>query len=85
MVYNLFTEGFKMGTWDSGLKHMYAIDNLKKEINEIEYLLSNLIMNDDVYSNTMSHKETGVVYDLTVLTNKVNRLKDKMDEHIQDN
>ena len=42
-------------------------------------------MNDDVYSNTMSHKETGVVYDLTVLTNKVNRLKDKMDEHIQDN
>lgn len=74
-----------MGTWDSGLKEMYAIDSIKKEINEVEHLLSNLITNDDVYSNTMSHKETGVVYDLTVLNNKVRRLKDRIDEYSKNN
>jgi len=81
VVYNLFTENFKMGEFDVALKRMHRVDSIKKQILQYESLLSQLVIpEDDVPSDYVSHKETGIVYDLRVLSANLDRLNEEMNE-----
>ena len=82
MVYNVFTMGVdKMGEFDVALKRMHRVDSIKKQIQHYESLLSQLtIPENDVISDYVSHKETGIVYDLRVLSANLTRLNKEMEE-----
>jgi len=70
-----------MGEFDVALKKMHRIDSLKKQIRSYESLLSQLIIpENDVISDYVSHKETGIVYDLRVLSANLDRLNEEMNE-----
>ena len=72
MVYNVFTEEFRMGTYDEGLKMMHALDSAKKEMNEYIYLMSKLIPQGEYDGNDyVVHQDTGIVYDLKIIHNNI--------------
>ena len=79
MVYNVFTEEFRMGTYDEGLKLMHALDSAKKEMNGYIYLMSKLIPQGEYYGNDyVVHQDTGIVYHLQTIHNNIQRLEDKI-------
>ena len=70
-----------MGEYDVALKRMYRVDSIKKQIQTYENLLSKLVIpEDDIPSDYVSHKETGIVYDLRILQANLDRLNEEMDE-----
>jgi len=80
MIYNLFTENFVMGEYDSALKKMHRVDSIKKEIQNYESLLSKLIEEPEYESHFASHSVTGIVYDKRILGDNLARLNREMDE-----
>jgi len=70
-----------MGEFDVALKRMHRVDSIKKQILQYESLLSQLVIpEDDVPSDYVSHKETGIVYDLRVLSANLDSVKEEMNE-----
>ena len=47
MVWNVLTEGFKMGEYDVALKRMHRVDSIKKQILQYESLISKLVEEPD--------------------------------------
>lgn len=81
MVYNVFTEEFRMGTFDEGLKMMHALDSAHKEMNGYLYLMSKLIPQGEYDGNDyVVHEDTGIVYDLKIIHKNINRLEEKINE-----
>ena len=80
MVYNVVTKDFRMGEYDTALKKMHRYDSLKKEINELEHLLFKLVEEPDYDSNYAAHQTTGVVYDLRIIRENVDRLNRELDD-----
>lgn len=79
MVYNVFTEEFIMGTYDEKMKMMHALDSAKKEMNGYIYLMSKLIPQGEYDGNDyVVHQDTGIVYDLKVIHNNIQRLEDRI-------
>ncbi len=68
-----------MGTYDEGLKRMHALDSAKKEMNGYIYLMSKLIPQGEYDGNDyVVHQDTGIVYDLKVIHNNIQRLEDRI-------
>lgn len=65
--------------YEGYIKVMYRIDNIKKEIEQYETLLRNLVEEDE-YSPThyAAHKETGLIYDKRIIGDNLTRLNDEM-------
>jgi len=80
MVWNVLTEGFKMGEYDVALKRMHRVDSIKKQILQYESLLSKLVEEPDYESHFASHSETGIVYDKRIIGDNLARLNTEMDE-----
>ena len=81
MVYNLFTENFKMGEFDVALKRMHRYDSLKKQSQQWQSLLSKLVLNeDDIGTSYATHSDTGIVYDIRIIEKNINKLKVELDE-----
>ena len=80
MVWNVLTEGFKMGEYDVALKRMHRVDSIKKQILQYESLLSKLVEEPDYESHYAAHKDTGLVYDKRILGDNLARLNREMDE-----
>ena len=79
MVYNVFDKEFRMGTYDESLKLMHALDSAKKEMNGYIYLMSKLIPQGEYDGNDyVVHQDTGIVYDLKIIHNNIQRLEDKI-------
>ena len=82
MVWNVLTTDFEvdeMGTFDNSLKKMFRFERLKEEINEWQNLLGKLdgsIENADW--NHATHRETGVVYDMRVIKNKIAEIEKEL-------
>ena len=82
MVWNVLTADFEvdeMGTFDNSLKKMFRFERLKEEINEWQNLLGKLdgsIENADW--NHATHRETGVVYDMRVIKNKIAEIEKEL-------
>ncbi len=82
MVWNVLTTDFEvdeMGTFDNSLKKMFRFERLKNEIDEWQNLLGKLdgsIENADW--NHATHRETGVVYDMRVIKNKIAEIEKEL-------
>ena len=82
MVWNVLTADFEvdeMGTFDNSLKKMFRFERLKEEIDEWQNLLGKLdssIENSDW--NHATHRETGVVYDMRVIKNKIAEIEKEL-------
>jgi len=79
MVYNVVTKDFRMGEYDTALKKMHRYDSLKKEIDGLQNLLLKLVEEPDYDSNYAAHQTTGVVYDLRIIRENVDRLHKELD------
>lgn len=80
MVYRIFTRDvFRMMRHDEYMKVMYRIDSIKKEIEQMQRLLTNLV-EDEIDPNYASHKDTGIVYDKRVIGDNLTRLNQEMDD-----
>ena len=82
MVWNVITKDFEvdeMGTFDNSLKKMFRFERLKEEINEWQNLLGKL---DGSFENAdwnhATHRETGVVYDMRVIKNKIAEIEEEL-------
>ena len=80
MVYNVVTKDFRMGEYDTALKKMHRYDSLKKEIDGLQNLLLKLVEEPDYDSNYAAHQTTGVVYDLRIIRENVDRLHKELDD-----
>ena len=80
MVYNVVTKDFRMGEYDTALKKMHRYDSLKKEIDGLQNLLLKLVEEPDYDSNYAAHSVTGVVYDLRIIRQNVDRLNRELDD-----
>ena len=80
MVYNVVTKDFRMGEYDTALKKMHRYDSLKKEIDGLQNLLLKLVEEPDYDSNYAAHSVTGVVYDLRIIRENVDRLHKELDD-----
>jgi NAD-dependent SIR2 family protein deacetylase len=80
MVYNVVTKDFRMGEYDTALKKMHRYDSLKKEIDGLQNLLLKLVEEPDYDSNYAAHMTTGVVYDLRIIRQNVDRLHKELDD-----
>jgi len=80
MVYNVVTKDFRMGEYDTALKKMHRYDSLKKEIDGLQNLLLKLVEEPDYDSNYAAHQTTGVVYDLRIIRQNVDRLHKELDD-----
>ena len=80
MVYNVVTKDFRMGEYDTALKKMHRYDSLKKQIDELQNLLSKLVEEPDYDSNYAAHSVTGVVYDLRIIRENVDRMNRELDD-----
>ena len=78
MVWNVLRKDFDM-RYDNHIKVMYRIDSVKKEIEQMQRLLSNLI-EDEIETHYASHKDTGIVYDKRVIGDNLTRLNHEMDD-----
>jgi len=78
MVWNVLRKDFDMGH-DEYIKTMYRIDSVKKQIEQMQRLLSNLI-EDEIETHYASHKDTGIVYDKRVIGDNLTRLNHEMDD-----
>ena len=68
---------------DEYMKVMYRIDSVKKEIEQTQRLLLNLVEESDFSdypSHYASHKDTGIVYDKRIIGDNLTRLNHEMDE-----
>ena len=85
MVYNVFGKDFRMGTTDEMVKKMYRYDSLKKNIKELTSLLGTLQPADESYTAYATHKDTGLVYDISVITKQVKNISEELDALDQSN
>jgi hypothetical protein len=80
MVYNVVTKDFRMGEYDTALKKMHRYDSIKKELDGLQNLLYKLVEEPDYDSNYAAHQTTGVVYDLRIIRENVDRLNRELDD-----
>jgi len=80
MVYNVVTKDFRMGEYDTALKKMHRYDSIKKELDGLQNLLYKLVEEPDYDSNYAAHQTTGVVYDLRIIRENVDRLHKELDD-----
>ena len=80
MVYNVVTKDFRMGEYDTTLKKMHRYDSIKKELDGLQNLLYKLVEEPDYDSNYAAHSVTGVVYDLRIIRENVDRLNRELDD-----
>jgi hypothetical protein len=80
MVYNVVTKDFRMGEYDTALKKMHRYDSIKKELDGLQNLLYKLVEEPDYDSNYAAHQTTGVVYDLRIIRQNVDRLHKELDD-----
>lgn len=80
MVYNVVTKDFRMGEYDTALKKMHRCDSIKKELDGLQNLLYKLVEEPDYDSNYAAHSVTGVVYDLRIIRENVDRLNRELDD-----
>ena len=80
MVYNVVTKDFRMGEYDTALKKMHRYDSIKKELDGLQNLLYKLVEEPDYDSNYAAHMTTGVVYDLRIIRQNVDRLNRELDD-----
>lgn len=80
MVYNVVTKDFRMGEYDTALKKMHRYDSIKKELDGLQNLLYKLVEEPDYDSNYAAHSVTGVVYDLRIIRENVDRLNRELDD-----
>ena len=85
MVYNVVTKDFRMGEYDTALKKMHRYDSIKKELDGLQNLLYKLVEEPDYDSNYAAHQTTGVVYDLRIIRENVDRLHKELDDVSDDN
>lgn len=64
---------------DEYMKIMYRIDSIKKEIEQTQRLLSNLV-EEEYETHYASHKDTGIVYDKRIIGDNLTRLNTEMDD-----
>ena len=69
-----------MGEYDMALKKMHRFDSLKKECQRWHSLLDKLEVDSNTWENYVTHSETGIVYDLRVIRNKIDLLNREMDD-----
>lgn len=70
-----------MGSYDNALKKMHRYDSIKKEVMQWERLLSSLVISEeDFATNYASHADTGIVYDIRIIQNKVKQLTEELNE-----
>ena len=74
-----------MGVTDEKIKRMYRYDSLKKNITELTSLLSKLQPADESYTAYATHKDTGLVYDISVITEQVKNISEELDALDQSN
>lgn len=82
MVWNVLTTDFEvdeMGTYDNSLKRMFRFERLKEQIQDWENLLGKLdIKLEHFDENLATHRETGIVYDLRVVRNKIDEINKEL-------
>ena len=69
-----------MGEYDTALKKMHRYDSIKKELDGLQNLLYKLVEEPDYDSNYAAHQTTGVVYDLRIIRQNVDRLNRELDD-----
>ncbi len=69
-----------MGEYDTALKKMHRYDSIKKELDGLQNLLYKLVEEPDYDSNYAAHQTTGVVYDLRIIRENVDRLNRELDD-----
>ena len=82
MVWNVLTADFEvdeMGTFDNSLKKMFRFERLKNEIDEWQNLLGKLDSSfENADWNHATHRETGVVYDMRVIKQKIAQIEEEL-------
>ena len=82
MVWNVLTSDFEvdeMGTFDNSLKKMFRFERLKNEIDEWQNLLGKLDSSfENADWNHATHRETGVVYDMRVIKQKIAQIEEEL-------
>ena len=63
-------------SYENGLKTMMRMDSLNKEIIQYSSLIQKLLPTGQ--DGFMTHAETGVVYDMRILKDNVNRLEEEL-------
>ncbi len=63
-------------SYENGLKTMMRMDSLNKEIIQYSSLIQKLLPTGQ--SDFMTHAETGIVYDMRILKDNVNRLEEEL-------
>jgi len=63
-------------SYENGLKTMMRMDSLNKEIIQYSSLIQKLLPTGQ--DDFMTHAETGVVYDMRILKDNVNRLEEEL-------
>lgn len=77
MVWNVLRKDIDM-RYEQHIRVMYRIDSIKKEINNWQSILANLI-EEELETNYATHKDTAIVYDKRVIGDNLSRLNDEMD------
>ena len=82
MVWNVLTPDFEvddMGTFDNSLKKMFRFERLKEEIQSWENILGKLDTTLEHFDeNLATHRETGIVYDLRVVRNRIEEINTEL-------
>ena len=74
---NLWTGDMTVShSYENGLKTMMRMDSLNKEIIQYSSLIQKLLPTGQ--DDFMTHAETGVVYDMRILKDNVNRLEEEL-------
>ena len=63
-------------SYENGLKTMMRMDSLNKEIIQYSSLIQKLLPTGQ--GDFMTHAETGIVYDMRILKDNVNRLEEEL-------
>ena len=77
MVWNVIRKDIDM-RYEQHIRVMYRIDSIKKEINNWQSILTNLV-EDEFETNYATHKDTAIVYDKRVIADNLARLNEEMD------
>lgn len=70
---------------DDFIRYSLRSDELRKEISRMEYLITKLVYDDSRFEYSVepvygTHNETGLVYDVRFLKNKIVEMREKIAE-----
>jgi len=70
-----------MGQYDNALKKMHRYDSIKKETLQWQNLLTKLTLHEEDFGTSYAtHSETGIVYDIRIIQDKVKQLTEELNE-----